>query len=370
MKGAILFVGIFLLLIALVFVAWPFVRSIFSGSGMFTGTSTGVSLGNANGSVIESTDGGSSWKTSSAIKNTSLTLDADILHIAFDPFQNDRIFSGTFDRGLYLSEDSGRTWSLVSDSRGILIGNATIYRILFGLEVGRPLYFAAFEKGLGVVLKSENNGKNFEVIYTAPLGEVAVNDIAQDPFDFRVYVATSQGGLLVSENGGETWKVMRWFPGAIVRMSVNPQNGELWVFTKDSRVFRSGDKAASWTELTDAFKELPGSKAKDIRAFVFDPFNRGTLYLGTGLGLLKSVDNGARWSLMKTIVPPEFLPIESVAVSPQNSRNIFITASSQVYHSSDGGVTWEVVQLEIKKKAGIIIFDPANIDRLLITLRK
>jgi len=369
MKGALIFLAIFVVLIAFVFVGIPLVRSLFqiSGSGGLLGN--GPANRNAGGGVLVSKDSGASWASSASLKDTSLTLNADILFLDFDPQDSSLLYAGTLDNGLYKSETGGETWFAVTDG-DVLTGNSTVYKILFGKEPGMPLYAAVFQKGLGMVLKSADKGKTFSVMYVAPVGNVSVNDIAQDPSDYRLYVGTAQGGLLESADGGETWKVLRWFPGAIVRIKVHPQTGSVWIFTRESRVFRSDTKGDSWVELTDSFKDLAGSKAKDIRTLVFDPFNRGTVYLGTGLGLLKSTDIGGHWNLMRTIVPPEFLPIQAIAISPQNPNNILISASTQIYRTKDGGNTWAVTQLQVNKPVGLLLFSPTDSKKIFAALKK
>ena len=93
--------------------------------------------------------------------------------IAVDPFQKNRVYCGTFGRGLWLSDDSGDSWRPIGDS----------YR-----------YFD-FPKEDGILHSSITS------ITISPNEKVNGYGV--------VYVGTEPSALFRSENGGETWTELK-----------------------------------------------------------------------------------------------------------------------------------------------------------------
>lgn len=93
--------------------------------------------------------------------------------IAVDPFQKNRVYCGTFGRGLWLSDDSGDSWRPIGDS----------YR-----------YFD-FPKEDGILHSS--------------ITSITISSNEQVNGYGVVYVGTEPSALFRSENGGETWTELK-----------------------------------------------------------------------------------------------------------------------------------------------------------------
>lgn len=359
MKPAFAFLLVFIALIVLVFVAFPVAGSFFRNLEF-----PFVGFGRSAAKILKSQDFGKTWHASASGEIKDSVVASEIIDFYFRSSEPNSIYATAFDIGLLKSENNGSTWVSI-------LPNATVYKVLFGRESNQVIYAAVFKDNIGTAVKSADNGKNFEVIYTAPLAEIAVNDIEQDPFDLRLYLATAQGGFLESQNSGQTWRVVRYFPGAITKILVNRQNGSIFVVTKESRIFRSDNKGNSWKELPVVVLNLPGRpRPRSIIKVVFDPVQSNTLYIASEAGLLKSIDSGETWSLIETIVPPESLPVTSVAISPMNSSSIFITAGNNIYDSNDAGRTWNVERLPVKNAVSTMVISQSDPKTMFIGLRK
>jgi hypothetical protein len=131
--------------------------------------------------------------------------------------------------GLVRSEDAGRTWSPVSE-----LGQADFHT----LDVSQDRLVAALY-GQAQVLVSSDEGRNWQT-KTAPMPLV---DLAVDPADAERWIATSERGIFLSTDGGQTWRqrdptpnvridwpeggdVHRVDPGGPLKTS--PDGGETW----------------------------------------------------------------------------------------------------------------------------------------------
>ncbi len=125
---------------------------------------------------------------------------------------------------------------------------------------------------------------------------------------------------------------------------INPQNPNImYAGAVTGGVFKSTDGGATWSVLTDALATL------NIGALALDPQNPSIVYAGTGeqwggfpgVGIYKSTDAGATWTLLKT--PTTFNAFEYInrlAISRNNSQRIYAATNIGLFTSGDGGNSW------------------------------
>ncbi|HVT58191.1 MAG TPA: hypothetical protein VHR45_07310 [Thermoanaerobaculia bacterium] len=113
-------------------------------------------------------------------------------------------------------------------------------------------------------------------------------------------------------------------------------------------VFKSTDRGASWTALTDLLPNLA------VSSLAMDPADHRVIFAGTGegfgngdaargLGIWKTGDGGASWRQLSGTASSDFYYVNKLAVSPGDSNRIFAATGSGVWRSADGGVTWQQV---------------------------
>ncbi len=149
--------------------------------------------------------------------------------IAVDPFQKNRVYCGTFGRGLWLSDDSGDSWRPIGDS----------YR-----------YFD-FPKEDGILHSS--------------ITSITISSNEQVNGYGVVYVGTEPSALFRSENGGETWTELKnmksllssytWafpprpFTHHVRWITVDPNNpNTIHVSIEAGAVIQSNDKGHTWID--------------------------------------------------------------------------------------------------------------------------
>jgi photosystem II stability/assembly factor-like uncharacterized protein len=137
--------------------------------------------------------------------------------VAVDPHDANRVFVGTFDRGVYRSLDGGHTWESVGegmeDQRVLSIAVSPSDRV-----DGRSVVYAGTEPSN--VYRSENDGQTWTpspalaALPSAPTWSFPprpwthhVRWIALHPSDpATIYAGIELGGVMVSRDRGLTWK--------------------------------------------------------------------------------------------------------------------------------------------------------------------
>ena len=262
-------------------------------------------IGYGNG-VYKSLDGGKSWK------NMGLKNSRQIGEINIDPRNSDIVFvaaEGSIwgpggDRGLYKTEDGGKTWKKVLDI-------------------------------------SENTG---------------VNNIARDPSNPDIMYVTSEqrrrhvftkigGGpetkVYKSEDGGNTWrKIMKGLPSVdmggtgIAISPVDPNVVYIIVEAAEGKggFFRSTDKGESWTKMSDhtssgQYDNKIWCDPKDVdKVYSVETF---TKYTEDGGKTWKKLGNNKR-----------HVDDHAMWIDPENLRHFLIGGDGGVYVSYDAGKTF------------------------------
>ena len=318
----------------------------------FATIGSGASAGRG---VFVSQDGGLTWKTRNIVKDSRSTLAGlSISDFVIDLKEGNRLYVGTKSAGIWKSENSGLDWQKVIDASGALDPAADILKVAISKSRPELWYVAAYQKRRGVLLKSEDGGRSFREVYFVPVERFGVFDVWIDDAAGIVYIATGQGGFLESADGGKSWRVLKWFTDGLVRLAVEERSRAFYVLTSRGRMYKSQDRGRNWTELTQNFNSFDRSSRN--QNLVIDQ-RAGILYLASDYGLIRSYDGGASWLAVPIIIPPEALPVLSVAIHPVDSNTFFISAQSQMYKTADGGTRWSIISLPPLRRVTKMVID-------------
>lgn len=149
---------------------------------------------------------------------TELNLEGrGVISVAVDPHDPDRIFAGTFDRGIYRGRDGGETWESVgsgmADARVPSLAISPIERVN-----GLSVVYAGTEPSR--LLRSEDDGATWRdspalaELPSAPTWSFPprpwthhVRWIALHPTDpATIYTGIELGGVMITRDGGATWE--------------------------------------------------------------------------------------------------------------------------------------------------------------------
>src|SRR3984893_9833518 len=290
--------------------------------------------------------------TGSGISITSGRVNA----IAIDPRDNNIVYIGAAEGGVWKTVDGGATWKPLTDQEASLANGAIV------LDPNNPntIYVGTGEEnfagdsyyGAGI-LKSTNGGTTWTHLcgrFCGPVGQdgfygggARIGALAVSPANNQVILAAValllKDGIYRSADGGKTWtQVVSGNPGTAVLF--DPVNGNTAYAALGNSfpggtesVFKSTDGGQTWSANNGSGANvLPIANAGRI-VLAMDPSHTATLYaglanVGTGslLGLFKSADGGGNWTEL-TSTPdyctPQCWYDHTIAVDPANSNVIY-----------------------------------------------
>ena len=276
--------------------------------------------------VIESSSkSGGGWKTYESLKGSHPQS------IAFDLLNPSRAYCGTFDKGLWKTDNGGQTWSSIGKNE---ISTSSIMSVSVSpLEAG-------------------NNGFN------------------------KVYVGTEPSALYISSDGGESWERMsglnnlessatwsfpprpwthhvRW-----IEPDVNNLN-YVFVAIEAGALVQSRDGGRTWI---DRVKQGP----YDTHTLATHRKMPKRLYSSAGDGYFESFDYGESWNSQTEGLIHHYL--HGLAVDSSDPQNVIVSASlgawqahnienanSVLYKRSADGETWKNVSKGLPESKGTII---------------
>jgi photosystem II stability/assembly factor-like uncharacterized protein len=162
--------------------------------------SWGMSSGGPGSGLYKSTDGGANW--TEITRNPGLPAEGMIgkIGVAVSPVDPTRVYAIVEheEGGVFVSDDSGATWTRTNDERS-LRQRAFYYT---------RIYADPSEKDVVYVLntaffKSTDGGKTFPTRIQVPHGDN--HDLWIAPSDNQRMINANDGGANVTWNGGETW---------------------------------------------------------------------------------------------------------------------------------------------------------------------
>lgn len=324
------------------------------------GTTAGI-LGRAvyGAGFLFSRDNGYTWKNSSrGLGSRNITC------LGWTEHAPGMIFAGTGDAGLYISNDAGRSWRLVS-GRGLGKNISSVELSPDGKTV------IAGTQGAGAWI-SHDDGATWSLLTSSLGGIDMVTGIDMNPADTQdLAMSITQLGVAVSTDGGRTWTHAAGLPsdcscvatgiGGRRGIVAGSQSGTLW-WSADGRVWKcvlqlpddnhiyslthtsTGILAAttrgvlasadgvSWTVRNNGITNL------SLSAVVASQTAPSLLYIGTDAGVFRSADGGASWSLCSPVVA-----VAGVYVSPDAKVILAGTTKGGILRSADGGVRWSLI---------------------------
>ncbi len=257
-----------------------------------------------------------------------------------------RMYAATLSEGVFTSDDDGRTWN--PSSRGLNV------RKVWTLEADphhKGVIFAGTH--YGHLFKSTDSGKSWnEVVglHNAPGRDkwgvdwgygttgLTIHTVRADPKkDGRMFIITSGTGAYRTDDGGETWKLLK--NGVNVHCPIGSQENP---YTRKESTPQER-LSEHLEQVHSCFHKLVPSATSDM------------VYLQDHCGVFISENNGDLW---KDVSPGENLrfgfPVDivengnhSIFVLPVpetpeicSDHNVCIRGQLSVYRSSDAGKTW------------------------------
>ncbi len=310
------------------------------------------------GSIWKSADGGKTWEAKSMANETTKLPQMDVLSFVFNPNDANNLFVGTKDGILLQTTDGGNSWKKAN------FQSPKIYGLGIDASDGRIIYASGVFNKRGKVFKSLDAGENWKEVFTFPAeGPLVTNLIVDRKNSNTIYISTSDNQLLKSFDAGVSWQNIFKLENPLTRILIDSKNSD-WVFVidLDGKVFRSLDAGKTFAEISKNIKNDDG-----ISVIEMDPFNSGWIYAGGKSGLYLSKDAGDTWQEFSSAPNnSSSYPIKAIAVNPSNSNEIIYGASLAVYKSTDGGINWTTSQFDEKQSVRVIEYNPLNPQEIFV----
>jgi len=339
--------------------------------------------------LFKSTDGGETFSKAQNEFSSFLVQDVDVLGSTV--YVTTRTGPDTLDdwEGVYKSEDSGKTWKKLIDSRKP-----------FGFDIGGIGHAAIDPKDENRAIVSisswpDENGKEVSFILTEDGGKTWKEVTEKEPIQYthelkftgdgRVYAQDYYRPFMKSGDNGKTWG---WSASGIRTsrihsMEIHPKNrNSVFAGTTDGALHKTYDGGNTWIRIATKLS------ATYIATFKFHPLDINTFFFGvsgpvdaaTGrafgapgfdTGLYYTKDGGKTITKSKNLVHPKLdgnqqLEIYDIFVHPTKPNIMLVgTTSEGIYRSQDGGEAWEEANTGVPEEGFYwnLIFDDEREDQ-------
>jgi uncharacterized protein (TIGR03437 family) len=297
--------------------------------------------------------------------------------IAIDPRDNDVVYIGAADGGVWKTTDGGINWTPLTDNQPSLATGSiaidpshpdTIY-----VGTGEENFAQDSYYGAGI-LKSTDGGKTWTNI-VGPFEQDFIGAIVVHPTNSQIVLCAAQSGVWRSADGGNTWTVTLQFPiddasgtprvhglasSAAISVAFDPANSESIYATlgrprgdASNGLYHSTDSGQTWTRVNGTGNaSLPTSDVGRVELAIA-PSAPATMYVqissakqsfGSLLGVYKTTDAGATWTKLNTSTlsgtwGAQLWYDNTIRVSPSDP-NVVWAGGVGILRSLDGGNTW------------------------------
>ena len=298
--------------------------------------------------------------------------------IAIDPRDNNTVYIGAAEGGVWKTTDGGQNWTPLTDDQASLAnGSIAIDPInpdIVYVGTGEENFAIDSYYGAGI-LKSTDGGQHWTNI-VGPFLRATIGSLAIHPANGQIVLAgvgtiggitasTLTRGVWRSTDGGQNWtQVLTGAPATSVLF--DPSNGNtayaalgLISGSGSNGVYKSTDAGKTWTLIPGSgANALPTANVGRIDIGIA-PSNSSTLFasiqdsssstFGGLLGVFKTTDGGATWNKLS---PPNVCAgvgqcwyDMNIRVNPKDPNVVFLVGSLRVARSLDGGATWSTIPL-------------------------
>jgi len=270
--------------------------------------------------IYKSNDGGKSWK------HMGLKTSEHIGSIVVDPENSNRIYVAAIgplwkeggQRGMYLSEDGGETWTAtltVDEHTGVneVVVNPEDPKVLYATTYQRRRHvFTYLGGGPGSsIYKSVDKGKNWTEIKaglpSVDLGRIGLSISTANPEMIYATVEAAQGksGLYLSTDRGASWKKQGSYAtsGNYYQEIVTDPLDPMKIYAMDTWLHFSTDGGKTFKVLGEDTKHV------DNHCMWIDPTDTDHFLVGCDGGIYESFDGAATWSYKANLPVTQFYKV-------------------------------------------------------------
>jgi photosystem II stability/assembly factor-like uncharacterized protein len=273
------------------------------------------------------------------------SLTAECYTISVDETGDTLLFLGTFDHGVFRSNDYGVSWTTADSG----LTSLEVIRLAVGHSGsgGTNIFANTWEDGMFL---STNYGMNWKKIGSDLCTPAAsLLSTSNEAGGTNLYASTSQTGIFLSSDNGTSWSTVNTGltlgkVSSFVSCSTAAGARNLFASSMYNGILRSIDDGGTWSKLS------LGIVCPIIDCMLASPQGNGenNLFVGTwGKGLLRSQDYGGHWTNVGSGLVND--TILSLAMSP-NGKTIFAGTYKGLFLSTDNGDNWQSIDSELTNR--------------------
>ena len=302
----------------------------------------------------------------------------DAIVVAASPSHGGKFIAGT-DKGLYASADAGKSWQLKG------LSDYKIFSLSFHPTDPNVVY-AGTEPAL--LFRSSDGGETWSELsgvrklpgrskwtYPGPPHVAHVKGIAIHPEDPEViYCSIEEGGVIRSLDSGETWRYVSKGEAETFRavsrvtgvyqdchvVKISPHDPDQIFVTTGDGLYRSNDCGQTWQRIDRGYR-----MKKYFGTVLLHPHDANVIYASASMGppsapknassIYKSTDNGTTFEEIATAIQPLYIVgWNGLTLDPLDSETLYFgAAEGKLYHSADGGESWEKLRVELPSEGRI-----------------
>ncbi|MCX6258752.1 MAG: hypothetical protein NTW49_12775 [Bacteroidia bacterium] len=238
--------------------------------------------------------------------------------------QGSIIYAGTNGSGLYVSADSGQTWTSVSTFTGTSV--YCLYISGNNIFAGASIQATNSAWPACNLYISTDNGQNWTVINNVPNGNVTpITAIVQS--GSCLFLSSSGMGIYKSVNNGLNWTAVNNGLGNMDITCITIIDTILVAGHGSSGIYKSSDNGQTWISINTG---LTNYHIYSLMAHSND------LYAGTDSGVYKSPDLGQNWYSINNGTN-----LDSASALSYHDSSIYVgTMKHGIFVSSDDGLSW------------------------------
>lgn len=310
-----------------------------------------LSSGGPGSGIYRSNDGGSTWKHLEEHGLPKGPYGRIGLAVAANSDRVYAIIEAKEAGGLYRSDDGGENWDLVNGSHGLFQRAWYYMHVIADPQDSNTLYVADVE-----FFKSTDGGRNFNKI-KVPHGDN--HGLWIDPKNTKRMMASNDGGVTLSLDGGKSWTREDNQPTAQFYHVATDTRSPYYVYgaQQDNSTVATASSSDEGSIGRDSWYSVGGGEAGYIAP---DPNDPNIVYAGDYQGNLTRFDR--RTNQVKSIaVWPELSDARGAAVldhrfqwtapiviSPQDPNTIYY-GGERVFKTTDGGTHWQAISGDLTR---------------------
>jgi photosystem II stability/assembly factor-like uncharacterized protein len=310
-----------------------------------------LASGGPGSGVYRSTDGGATWKRLEQHGLPKGPYGRIGLAVAANSERVYAIIEAKENGGLYRSDDGGDTWDLVNGSHSLFQRPWYYMHVIADPNDANTLYVADVE-----FFKSTDGGRSFNKM-KVPHGDN--HGLWIDPKNTKRMIASNDGGVTVSLDGGNSWTREDNQPTAQFYHVITDTRTPYYVYgaQQDNSTVAIASRSDSGEIGRDDWYTVGGGEAGYIAP---DPTDPNIVYAGDYQGNITRFDR--RTNQVKNIaVSPElsdargaggldhrFQWTAPIVTSPHDPNTIYY-GGERIFKTADGGTHWEAISDDLTR---------------------